>query len=297
MSWTERRHHGVTLLERATGEPGPVVTVLAGVHGDEHEPILAAAELAAASPAITRGTLRLVPVVNESAWRAGTRRAPEDGADLARCFPGSPTGSFSQRLAAAVWELALDGADVLLDLHSAGTHYAMPLLVGHLDDGGEGTALAAALGLPVVWRHGYYSPGRTVSVMAERGKVGLYTECGGGPAADPANVAAYVAAVRRLLAAVDMLPAEGPVAPALAVSGGGDLDEDVVRASQDGLFLPAVRAGEVVPAGAVIGRIVDLRSETVAHVTAPRRTAVMLLRRTTSIRLGDVVVAYADVST
>jgi predicted deacylase len=297
VSWTERRRGGVTMLELASGRSGPLVTVLAGVHGDEHEPIRAAAELAAAAPALARGTLRLVPVVNESAWRAGRRRAPEDGADLARCFPGSATGSFSERLAATVWELALDGADVLLDLHSAGTHYAMPLLAGYLDDGGRGAALAAALGLPVVWRHDVYGPGRTVTAMAERGRVALYTECGGGPQADPANVAAYVAAVHRLLGALDMAPAQAAGPRALVVDGGGNLDRDVVRAACDGLFLPAVRAGEVVDAGAEIGRIASLRNETLERVTAPRRAAVMMLRRTTSIRLGDVVVAYADLST
>lgn len=297
MTWAERRLDSLTMLELASGKPGPVVTVLAGVHGDEHEPILAAAELAGSPPAIVRGTLRLIPVVNESAWRAGSRRAPEDGADLARCFPGSPTGSFSERLAATAWELALEDADVLLDLHSAGTHYAMPLLVGYLERDDDGAALAAALGLPVVWRHERYGPGRTVSAMAERGKVGLYAECGGGPQADPAHVAALAGAVARLLAALGMLPDRGPGGPARVVSGGGNLDEDVVRASRDGLFLPAVRAGDVVRAGEEIGRIAGLRNETLEHVAAPRRAAVMMLRRTTSIRRGDVVVAYADVST
>ena len=301
MSWAERRlalgDQRVRVLEADGAAPGPTVAIVAGVHGDESEPVAAVADLLADPPPLARGRLRVVPVANPAAWAAGTRRAPEDGKDLARCFPGDPAGTFTDRLAHLLSGEVLEDADLLLDLHSAGLHYAMPLLAGCLDDGSPAAARSAAaakaMGLPLLWLHDRFGPGRTVSAMATRGRAAIYAESGGGPAMDPAHVAAYGAGIRRLLAHLGMTSSAGPAGLSRVVRGGGDLDNDVVRSTVSGLFLPSARPGDVLEPGSRAGVVRDLEGGTSQVVLAPRRSAVMLLRRTANVRAGDVLAGFA----
>ena len=60
-------------------EQGPHLLITGGVHGDEFEPMVAIRRLARqVEPKSLRGTLTLVPVVNESAFRR-KHRCAEDG--------------------------------------------------------------------------------------------------------------------------------------------------------------------------------------------------------------------------
>jgi len=302
VTWSARRlafgDHDVRMCEAEGPAAGPTVVILAGVHGDESEPVCAVADLLEQPPELTGGRLRVVPIVHPAAWAAGTRRSPLDGKDLARCFPGERDGSSTEQLAHLIATEALEDADLLLDLHSAGLHYGMPLLAGCLDDGSpaaeRSVAAARAMGLPFLWLHDEYGPGRTVSAMAARGKAAIYAESGGGPSLDPAHVGAYVSAVRRLLAHLRMtagVPDEPP-APRV-VRGGGDLDNDVVRSPSPGLFVPLAAPGDVVDAGELVGVVRELERAAEHAVTASRRSVVMLLRRTANVQADDVLAGFA----
>ncbi|MEX2233491.1 MAG: succinylglutamate desuccinylase/aspartoacylase family protein, partial [Cyclobacteriaceae bacterium] len=79
---------------------GSHLLILAGVHGDEYEPIAAASRLIQTVPEIlTQGKVTIVPIVNLSAFRRGARTG-EDGLDLARICPGNKSGTISERVAA-----------------------------------------------------------------------------------------------------------------------------------------------------------------------------------------------------
>lgn len=305
-AWSRRRVDcgpdgpGFTLLTRSGPRPGPTVAVIGGIHGDEWEGMLIAGALVADPPALTCGELRLVAIANEAAFAAGTRACPGDGADLARTFPGNPRGPVSERLSAALDREVLAGVDLLIDLHSAGSRYAMPLLVGCLDAGPvaeRGLAAARAFGAPFLWRHDRYAAGRTVSVVAERGGVALYVECAGGPTADERVIGEFADGVRRVLAQLGMVNGAPPApdAPPRELSGGGDLDRDVVRADRDGFFFAAVSAGDVVEEGGLVGVVRDVTGAELERVTAPGRRCVALLRRTCGVRAGDVLVAFAEI--
>ncbi len=79
---------------------GPMLLVIAGVHGDEYEGIEAVPAVhRAVDPADLAGTLALVPICNPPAFEACDRSSPVDGMNLARVFPGSSQGSISERIA------------------------------------------------------------------------------------------------------------------------------------------------------------------------------------------------------
>jgi hypothetical protein len=106
------------------GEPGPVLTLLAGVHGDEIMPIHGLLEfLRGLSPSNLRGTVLAIPVANPPALATFRRETPEqrEDTDLHRAFPGSPSGSLTQRIAWTLAEQVLARATHLVDFHSGGS--------------------------------------------------------------------------------------------------------------------------------------------------------------------------------
>ena len=88
----------VTIVHGA--RPGPCITIIGGIHGDELTGPSACTHLLSNAftepgkpldPKSLAGTLRIVPVVNLPGYRMKSRYFP-DGRDLNRQFPGDPGG-------------------------------------------------------------------------------------------------------------------------------------------------------------------------------------------------------------
>ena len=135
------------------------------------------------------------------------------------------------------------GSDVFIDLHSAGTAYAMPLLVGWGDDGcaacSRSAAAAEDFAAPVLWRHaGPLPPGRTLSAAHDSDIASIYAEASGGGTSPPGG-GVYVAGVRRVMASLGMLEfrsrARAPRRGAPTARRRGGLDVPATVAPFDGL--------------------------------------------------------------
>jgi predicted deacylase len=297
----ERKGQGALLTgdfvieERWGAAEGPTVALLAGVHGDEEEGVLAVQRVLHMlddSP-LTAGCLRAVAVAHPAAYAAESRFSPLDGLNLARCFPGDEQGSATERLAHRIVERVLSGADALVDLHSAGRAYAMPLFCGYSGAGGElgerSHRLAEAFAAPIVWRHSEPpSPGRSLATAFDMGIPSVYAECSGGAALARADVEALVAGVFRVLAHLEMLAKPSAAkAPTWFIDGGtGDLDR-ALSAGSGGRFVAWLSPGDLVPAGGVIGEIVEDDGHVADRIIAPHEGVVVYVRRLARVREGD----------
>jgi predicted deacylase len=280
------------LLARGRSD-GPRVAVLGGVHGDEYEGVTAAAAIwREVDVEVLRGSLAVVPVCNAPAVDAGTRSSPVDDRNLARTFPGSPEGSLTERIADVLSRSVIRNSDFLIDLHSAGQHYAMPLLAGcyaAADELGRACEAAAlAFGAPVYWAHPGIAPGRSLSVALDAGIPNLYVECGGGGRVRPDDLAAYRLGVRRVLAHLGCLPPLPPAPPPrLRLRSTGDLDTWLTIAA-DGVLLQLARVLDTVTRGQTLGVVVDPRDgETLQTLAAPFDGVVVMARRTARVRPSD----------
>lgn len=104
-----------------SGQPGPVVLVLGGVHGDEPGGWLAAERVA--DLPFERGSLLVVPRANRQATYVGVRTTTELG-DLNRLYPGDANGLPMARMAHAIVSLVREfRVDVVLDLHESWGFY------------------------------------------------------------------------------------------------------------------------------------------------------------------------------
>jgi len=301
-TWLTSRHPlegdedlGVTMLELTGPRPGPRVAILGGVHGDETQGVRSVLAVRGAVQAIQAGSLVLVPVAHEAAVRVGTRVSPLDGENLARDFPGDAHGGPTLRLAALLSDLVLDRADVVIDLHSSGIHYAMPLLIGVCDDGSPGSrdalGLAHVARLPVTWRHpGPPPPGRSGSAAHARGSPFVYLESS--EATDWSLD--YRDAVLRMLEWTGVL-APGTARSSVAgqrrrLVGPGDLDAVAIRAPIAGLCEVHVGTLERVQAGQEVAVQWDPMDGTRRVIFASADGVVVMHRTTRWAMPGDLLV-------
>ena len=286
---------GFDVWTALAAEDGPRVVVLGGIHGDETQGVLAAGRLAIDATRLTRGSVAIVPICHEAAFSADSRTSAIDGGNLARVFPGDSSGGPTAAIAYHLFTEVLSGADLLIDLHTSGQDYDMPFLAGYQSDSVTADSLAkqaaSAFGAEFLWRHPGRTEGRSVSVVDQA----IYVECPGGGPVSAASVDAYVAGVRRVLAMMDMV-AEAPPDPATApigVTGGGDLDRDMISVRHEGQFLTDLAGGAQVEAGQLLGTVVATGGQVLEEIRAPGDAWVMAVKRRPPVARGDLVVCLA----
>ena len=289
----EGGHWQLPLLTVTGNEPGPTLVVFAGIHGDEYEGVEAIPRIAEqVDPSNLHGTLLMVPVCNMAAYATATRNSPIDGLNLARVFPGSETGTLTQRIAYWLTRKFISAADFFIDLHSAGVVGDIPTLAGyhHSDDDLGQRCLAAArvFGAPVLWGHPPpVPPGRTISAAIDHGVPCLYTEAAGAGRARPQDVACFTNGVLNVMHHLDMLAGEpAGVPPPQHLVGDGNMDE-VTSAPFAGYFRPQVELLQEVQSGQLVGAIHDPLGQLLAELHAEKDGIVIMRRGLHRVHSGD----------
>ena len=257
-----------------TGSAGPRLTVLAGVHGCEYAPMAAVRRWTRAlAERDLRGSVRAVPVLNLPAFRARSPFVvPDDGKNLNRCFPGDPAGTVADRLAHAAFTQLIEGSDALVDAHAGDMVEALePFALydaGPSEDRARELAVAYGLGYVIRQEAGPDRAvgGTTSTAAAEIGSPAIIAEAGGCGLVEPAAVAAHVRGLDRLLALLGMTSDPAPDGEAPVYLGRFLW----LRATGEGWWEPAVRPGQRVSAGQLLGTVSSLDgAQVVQSVTAP----------------------------
>ncbi len=280
----------VPFVELTGSADGPVLTVISGVHGCEYASMagvrrwtrdLAAREL--------RGRVRAVPVLNMTAFTARTPFVvPEDGKNLNRCFPGDPAGTLGDRLAYDVFTQLIAGSDAVIDAHCGDMVEALQPFALYEAGSAEDRArdLATAYGLPYVIRQ-EAGPGRAVSgttsgAAASIGVPAITAEAGGCGLVEENAVQMHVAGLNGVLQVLGMTdgPAGGPGSAAgTRVGTPTYLGRFLWLRCQDaGWWEPAVRAGDAVTEGQILGTVDTLDGADVLEtILAPADGVVIFL--------------------
>ena len=243
--------------------PGPVVTILGALHGNELVGPLALTYLCgpnilgedkAIDPAAMAGTLRIVPVVNLPGYRRQSRYMA-DGRDLNRSFPGKPDSNTTSRVAHRLWNKVISGSDHVIDLHTAAVGRTnMPQIRANLAHRAS-NRIARAFGIEAILDN--EGPKGSLRRMANDSGIGAITYEGGGPnEADPESVQVAIYGVLNVLRSLKALPGY-PSRPRFRILASGSV---WIRSDQGGLLDVLTPAGSFVEKG-----------ETVATVTDPER--------------------------
>ncbi|MEQ8790401.1 MAG: succinylglutamate desuccinylase/aspartoacylase family protein [Pirellulaceae bacterium] len=278
-----------------TGSPGPHLLIIAGVHGDEFEPMACVRRLMhEVSPESLTGKLTLVPVANEAAFELGTRTA-EDGLDLARVCPGREDGSITERTAHAL-SAVIRTADYFIDLHTGGTALTVWPLAGYklhanLQVRETQRRMARAFNLPLVWGTDPNLEGRTLSVARDANIPAIYAEYLGGGRFEPDGVTAYVEGCLNVMAELGMLDRPRPdshieyeVEDERPSAGHMQICN---LSPMTGFFEPAVRVGQRVAEGDLLGVVCDLLGGQRREVRISQNGIVLVLRTFCRVSEGD----------
>ena len=290
------------VIEVSGTAPGPRLSVIAGVHGCEYASMAAVRRWVpglAGRP--LRGTVTVVPVVNLPAFRARSAFVvPEDGKNLNRCFPGDARGTLAERLADAVFRQVIAGRDALVDMHAGDLVEALEPF-GMYDGGpaeSDARALATGYGLGYVLRQAP-GPGQTVAgsssaAAAAEGIPAIIAEAGGCGLVEEAAVALHIAGLDGVLRHLEMLPPpegppEGPEGP--APQAPVYLDRFIwPRTATEGWWQPAVRPGQRVTRGQVLGTVSTLDGGTeLETVNAAADGVILFLTSSPAVAAGGLL--------
>jgi predicted deacylase len=274
----------VPLVEVTGSGDGPLLTVIAGVHGCEYASMAGVRRwLRGLEQQELRGRVRAVPVLNLTAFATRTPFVvPEDGKNLNRCFPGNPEGTFAERLAYDAFTQLISGSDAYIDAHCGDMVEALQPFALYEAGPAEARArdLATAYGLPYVIRQ-EKGPDQAVSgtssgAAAGAGVAGITAEAGGCGLVEEHAVAAHVAGLNSVLSLLGMTDDQAgrePVPPPTYL--GRFL---WLRCRQAGWWQPDVVAGDSLAAGQVIGTVSTLDgAEVLETITAPADSVVIFM--------------------
>jgi predicted deacylase len=273
----------VPVVEVTGSADGPLLTVIAGVHGCEYASMAGVRRwVRELETRELRGRVRAVPVLNLPAFTARSPFVvPEDGKNLNRCFPGRADGTLADRLAYDTFRQLISGSDALVDAHCGDLVEALEPFSLYEAGPAEDRALdlATAYGLPYVIRQ-EAGPDRAVAgttsgAAAAAGIPAITAEAGGCGLVEEHAVRLHVAGLNRVLRVLGMTDdAGGPPGREPAYLGRFLW----LRCQQAGWWEPAVGAGDELAEGQVIGTVSSLDgAETLETITAPADSVVIFL--------------------
>jgi len=288
----------VSVLHGAT--PGPVLATISGVHGYEFAPIIAADRLAdKVDPAQLSGTLIIVRVANIPSFEARSPFVnPVDDKNLNRSFPGSASGTQTERIANALSQKIIARVDFLMDIHSGDGAEFLAAFIGVYGgplstDFDLALKVARGFGFPNLVRYSMNTQeqvDRRRSLNRQGVAAGVPTilvEIGQNGSRNESHVDAIITGVENGLGILGMTtkPAH-KIPPALRLFEGSE----GVSASHSGLFFPAKTGGRYVWEGELIGTIRDYAGNEVEQLFSPIDGYALYGIQGPPVRAGDGVI-------
>lgn len=283
-------------------KPGPVLAVVSGAHGTEYASIVAVEMMMAVEPrpaidpAALAGTVILVPVVNIASFDRLTPHVnPVDNKSMNRFYPGSATGTQTERASLAMTREVVEKCDHLIDLHGGDLDenlrpYTYWTVTGNQkqDEFSKGMALAFGLDHIIISADRPKDPNASrflENTASTRGKPSITAEAGRSGPVDVADANALINGVRGVMAYLKMTatgpkPAANPTWIEKIVT---------VAADGDGVFHPAVSRDAHVRAGDRLGTVRDHYFRKIADVMAPEAGTIMFVRALPSLKKGDTI--------
>ncbi len=282
---------------------GPLLALIAGTHGSEYAPILALQRLRARlDPMALTGSVILVHFANPATFYGRRIYYSPDGRNLNRVYPGSATGSLSERIAHVLTTEVIARATHVVDVHCGDGNeslrpYAYWQVTGEpaLDEAGKQMALAFGLDHIVVDRERPADPLHTLytsNTAVRRGKPAITVESGGLGRTDEASVGRIEAGLLSLLAQLRMLEA-----PSVRVEHPLWIDRSqVVTSPATGVWHPVVEKSQNVATGSLLGRLSDPFGNVTHEVRAPFAGEVLYVVATPPVSQGEPLAFVGQVS-
>lgn len=279
--------------------PGRTLWLHGQVHGDEINGIVASLRfLRGLDPQAMAGNVVVTPTGNPQALDARRKRNPYDELDLDQVYPGVAEGLVSERLAHAMFSEIQGVADALVSLHTMNPLFeSRPYAVYKVHPESRVTeadqlAAMASFAPTLACRQDVSGKGELPGNIAggldyqclAAGICAFMLELGRGNAYQPENVAQAEAGFHGLAQHLGILEGTSAqrAATLRAVSRRG-----WVTARDGGMFVPRVRAGDLVREGESIGEVYGLDGSVQPVPPFPRDGILIGLRGDPVVHTGE----------
>lgn len=269
------------IIERSHN-PGPVVLLLAGIHGDETNGVGIVREiidLGINKP--QKGTIICIPVFNIFGYLIHTREFP-DGRDLNRMFPGTLNGSLASQFAYQFTEKIAPFVDYVIDFHTGGGKRDNIAQIRCNKDDEKALELAKVFNPPMI----VFSENIRKSLrdtLHKMGKTVLLFEGGKSNELNPTIINEGVNGTKNVLIRLGLIEGEITVrATPIFVNKAKWL-----RAAHSGMFKITAINGSFVKKKEVLGIIQDPFGEFKKKVYAPFNGHVFCINKTPIVNKGD----------
>lgn len=294
-------------------KPGPTVTLVAGIHGDEFEgPITLHRMAKEITPDVIHGCVILIPCVNLAGLSQSKRRSSYDGKDIDTCFPGKAAGSISDRIAYEVFERLIKPADLVLDMRSGGAKLNFAPLVAIRSAKGQrvhnpttadsaqqrqlaSEAAMTAFGAPYCLRMPASTPNSCLQGATEAAGIPyIHTELGGSAGSTVETLAIAWVGCHNVLRQQGLLEEEIE----LRSSRLFEIRDNsfYVYATHEGILEQHLRLGAEVYRGDPLVSVISMANtgDKVHILTVPKNGALLALRHAGPVKAGDLVAILAD---
>lgn len=274
--------------------PGPTIALVAGLHGAEFAGIVALQTLSARlDPQQIAGRAIIVPLVNVASFeRIVPRVNPVDGKNMNRFFPGTASGTQTERASFALTAQVLSQADYVIDYHGGDLDedqhpYAYWIQTGVAAFDAIEHDMLLAFGIDHIIR--FPAPGlkpETSKLLPTQavalGKPTITVDAGRAGTYNAEDLRILLDGTLNVLAHLDMIDR-----PVRLLEHPTYLERTVyVNSEQTGTFFPLARRGERIVKGVRIGYVTDRFGQPVYDAIAPESGIVLYLNSTPSVVAG-----------
>ena len=276
--------------------PGKTLYVQAASDGDELNGVGVLQRLVPRlDPADLSGTILITGIVNYHAFQVAEHRNPIDDTKMNRAYPGSESGTSSERIANATFEAATR-ADLVLDLHQGSTSRMID--EARVRCGSRHRLHDECLELAKVFGCGYVLDqkgpnGQLARVAPDEGIPTIDPELGGCVGWDEESIRAGVVGIENVLTHYGFLPGRVDLEPQTRATG-----FEQYGAPSGGLVRTRKDLGDRVRTGETLFEVTTPFGETKSEVTAESAGILWRARRLPQVATGEYVCSIGvDVDT
>lgn len=265
-------------------EPGPVLGLMAGMHGDEINGMeIVRRIIDGGFHRVNKGAVVCIPVINVYGFLNYSREVP-DGKDINRSFPGSRHGSLASRVAWHITKDVIPAIDFGIDFHTGGAMRTNYPQVRCLLDNETNLRLANAFSAPFTIDSGF-RPHSLRQTASKKGKSIIVYEGGESVRFDGHAIEEGINGTLRVMKHLEMTEwAPAPSEPTRVI-----WTSNWVRSRHAGLFHPMVKCGSIVEKGQLVGSVTDPFGEFKTNVASQYSGHVIGINNNPVVNAGDAL--------